>query len=147
VPLNGTARAILDASVPAGSYSELEAKLDAVESGEEGAAKFLTKHPDLTGVNVRVTGVFTDASGVAHEFTFTSNVEAEVEMAFPSPVTVDATTSNLTIDIEVASWFKDASGALIDPTNAANIQAINANIRRSFKAFEDDDWDGAPDSD
>jgi len=98
-------------------------------------------------VNVRVTGVFTDASGVAHEFTFTSNVEAEVEMAFPSPVTVDATTSNLTIDIEVASWFKDASGALIDPTNAANIQAINANIKRSFKAFEDDDWDGAPDSD
>ncbi len=75
-------------------------------------------------MSVRVTGVFTDASGVAHDFTFTSNVEAEVEMAFPSPVTVDATTSNLTIDIEVASWFKDASGALIDPTTRLGLTSL-----------------------
>ncbi len=147
VPLNGTAKAILDASVPAGSYSELEAELDAVESAEEGAASFLATHSDLAGVSVRVAGVFTDANGVAHDFTFTSNVEAKIEMAFPSPVSVDATTSNLTIDVNVASWFKDANGAVIDPTDPANGEGISANIERSFKAFADDDRDGTPDQD
>ena len=150
VPMNGTAKPILDASVPAGSYSELEAKLDAVnsgEEGEEGAASFLLAHQDLAGVSVRVVGVFTDGNGMPHDFTFTSNVEAEIEMAFPSPVSVDATTSNLTIDVDVASWFKDASGGVIDPMDVANAEAINANIKKSFKAFEDDDRDGTPDRD
>lgn len=44
LPLHGTTKAILDAQVPAGSYSELEAELDAVMSGEEGAATFLMEH-------------------------------------------------------------------------------------------------------
>lgn len=147
LPVNGTTKAILDAQVPAGSYSELEAELDAVMSGEESATTFLTEHSDLAGLSVRVSGVFTDADGMPHNFTFTSNVEAEIEMTFSPPVTVGASTSNLTIDVDLGSWFKDASGAVIDPTNPTTAEAINANIKRSFKAFEDDDRDGAPDSD
>ena len=66
-------------------------------------------------------------------------------MAFATPVTVGATTTNLTIDVNVGSWLKDASGAVIDPTKAENQRAIEQAIRASLSAFEDDDHDGDDD--
>jgi hypothetical protein len=64
---------------------------------------------------------------------------------FETPITVGAGTTNLTIDVDVSSWFTDATGAVIDPTNSANQHAIERNIRRSLRAFEDDDHDGDDD--
>src|SRR6266550_8714303 len=123
LPLDGTTKVILDALVPMGTYTGLRAKLE--------------------GVNV--VGVFTDAGGTAHPFTFMSHVEAEVEMNFATPVTVDAHTTNLTIDVDVGGWFKDATGAVIDPTNSANQETIEHAIRASLRAFEDNDHDGNDD--
>ena len=40
---------------------------------------------------------------------------------------------------------RHTAGAAIDPTNAANAEAIAANIRGSFEAFEDNDHDGVDD--
>jgi hypothetical protein len=147
LPVDGTTKVVLDAVVPTGTYSALHAKLDAVTSGDDepGAAAFLTAHPDFQGVSVKVSGVFTDASSQTHSFTFTSAADAEIEAGFQPPVTVGASTSNLTVAVDVASWFKDATGAVIDPTNAANAAAIGSNIERSFRAFEDDDRDGIDD--
>ncbi len=147
LPVDGTTKVVLDAVVPTGTYNGLQAELDAVTTNdaEPGGAAFLTAHPDFQGVSVKVTGVFTDASNQPHNFTFTSAVDAEIEAAFQPPVTVTATTANLTVAVDVASWFKDASGAVIDPTNAANAAAIANNIERSFRAFEDDDRDGVED--
>ncbi len=123
LPLDGTTKVILDALVPAGTYTGLRAQLE----------------------GVKVDGVFTDAGGTAHPFTFMSHVEAEVEMNFATPVTVDAHTTNLTIDVDVGSWFKDATGAVIDPTNSANQETIEHAIRASLRAFEDNDHDGNDD--
>ena len=123
IPLDGTTKVILDALVPAGTYSGLRAKLK----------------------DVKVVGVFTDAGGTDHAFTFTSNVEAELAMHFASPVTVGAGTNNLTVDVNVGSWFTDAAGAIIDPTNAANQETIEKAIRASLQAFEDDNHDGNDD--
>ena len=147
LPVDGTTKVVLDALVPTGTYRGLQAELDAVTTNdaELGAAAFLTAHPDLTGVSVKVTGVYTDAGNQTHTFTFTSGVDAGIGAAFQPPVTVGATTSNLTVAVDVASWFKDGSGAVIDPTNAANAAAIATNIERSFRVFEDDDRDGVDD--
>jgi hypothetical protein len=147
LPVDGTTKVILDALVPPGTYDALHAKLDAVtpDDDETGAAAFLALHPDFQGVSVKVTGSFTDASNMAHSFTFTSDVDAEIAAMFNPAVTVGASTSNLTIAVDVASWFKDATGAAIDPTNAANADAINNNIRASFHVFEDDNHDGMDD--
>jgi len=145
---------VLDAVVPAGTYTQLQAELHAVradteddeDNDEKVAATFLASHPSWpSGVSVRVAGVYTDAGGATHDFTFTSRVSAELEMDFPSPITVGDQTTNLTLTVDVGSWFKNAAGAVIDPTNGANANAINANIRRSFKALEDDDQDGEDD--
>ena len=123
LPLDGTTKVILDALVPAGSYLGLRAELE----------------------NVSVVGVFTDAGGTTHAFTFASDAHAEVSVDFATPVTVGAATSNFTIDVDVGSWFKDAAGAILDPNNAANQESIEHAIRASFHAFEDDNHDGDDD--
>jgi hypothetical protein len=123
LPLDGTTKVVLDALVPAGTYTGLRAKLD----------------------SVNVVGVFTDSGGADHPFTFAAGVEAEVEMDFAAPVTVGTGTNNLTIDVNAGTWFTTASGAVIDPTNPANQDAIEHAIRASLRAFEDDNHDGTDD--
>ncbi len=145
VPLDGTTKIFLDALVPAGTYTGVRAKLDAVDSDDKGAQDFLTAHAEFEGVSVKVVGVFTDAGGTDHAFTFMSHVKAPIHVDFDSSVTVDANSENLTIDVDVSSWFKDASGAIIDPTNPENQRAIEKAIRASLRAFEDDNHDGDDD--
>jgi hypothetical protein len=147
LPLDGTTTVVLDALVPAGTYKRLQARLHAVKAGHEGAGDFLAAHPEFEGISVKVVGVFTDAEGANHEFTFTSDMNVVSAINFETPVTVGAGTTNLTIDVDVASWFTGASGAVIDPTNSAKQRAIEKNIRASLRAFEDDDHDGDDDHD
>ena len=123
LPLDATTQLVLDALVPAGTYSGVQAKLG----------------------GVTVSGTFTPTGGTAQGFAFTSNAEAEIEMEFATPITVGPGTSNFTVSVDVASWFKDASGAFLDPNDPANAETINANIRQSFRAFADEDHDGVDD--
>src|SRR3989454_4645652 len=148
LPVDATTQVMLeDVAIPAGTYSGVQATLDAVhpDDNEPGASAFLTAHPDFQGISVKVTGVFTDASNTTHDFTFTSAVDAEMAMRLEPPVTLASDTKNFTIAVDVASWFKDASGAAIDPTDPANAEAIARNILRSARVFEDDDHDGVDD--
>ncbi len=148
LPVDATTQVMLvDVAVPAGTYSGVQAKLDAVkpDDDEPGASAFLTAHPEFKGISVQVTGVFTDASNATHDFTFTSEVDAEMSATFDPPVTLASDTKNFTFAVDIASWFKDASGAVLDPTDPANAEAINRNILRSARAFEDDNHDGVDD--
>ena len=150
LPVDATTQVMLeDVAIPAGTYSGVQAKLDAVQpdDDEPGASAFLAAHPDFQGISVKVTGVFTDASSTTHDFTFTSEIDAEMAMRFEPPVTLASDTKNFTIAVDIASWFKDASGAVIDPTDPANAQAIARNILRSGRVFEDNDHDGVDDHD
>ena len=123
LPLDASTKLVLDALVPAGTYTGVHAKLE----------------------SVNVSGTFTDAGGTAHPFTFALDGKAVIEIHLPAPITLGPTTSNVTIMVDVASWFKDASGAVLDPTNQSNAGAIDRNIRRSFRAFADHDRDGVDD--
>ena len=148
LPVDPSTQVMLeDVAVPAGTYSGVQAKLDAVtaDDDEPGASAFLTAHPDFAGISVKVVGVFTDANNTAHDFTFTSEVDAEMEATFNPPITLASDTKNFTIAVDIASWFKDATGAVIDPTNPANAEAIERNIRRSARVFRDDNEDGVDD--
>jgi len=139
LPLDGTTTVVLDAFVPAGTYQRLQARLHAVKEGDEGVADFLTAHPEFEGISVRVVGVFTDAGGTGHAFTFTSRMNVVTAINFDEPVTVGDGTTNLTINIDVSSWFSTPAHPVLDPTADANQRAIEQNIRRSLRAFEDDD--------
>lgn len=148
LPVKGGVVTALNVTVPAGTYSSFEAKIRPVEAnhGSKGAgsAAFLAAHPDLAGVSVRVEGTF---NGTA--FTYTGSPHAKLESAFNPPLAVTSTGANITVHVDLATWFKTASGAFIDPATGnagrANAALISENIKRSFHAFRDNDHNGDDD--
>ena len=147
LPVNSAITTALSVTVPAGSYSAIEAKIRALSpDGDQGngSRAFLAAHRELAGVSVIVTGTF---NGKA--FTYMGAPRAEFEASFAPPLVVDAAPVNLTVAADVTTWFKTQSGLLIDPSSA-NAGGVNAgtvadNIRRSFKALRDNDRDGHDD--
>ena len=134
VPVDDALHPIITVPLPAGSFSQLEAKL---APARETFTQFNAKNPDLVGKSVRVAGTFKGTP-----FVFTSSVRSKLEMEFDPPLVIDQTTKNATISLDVRKWFLDSSGAVIDPSTASpgssNLAQIENNIRRSFHAFEDD---------
>jgi hypothetical protein len=147
VPVNGTVVSPFTVNLPAGSYSAIEAKIRPVRAESEhgaGSSAFLTAHPELNGVSVVVEGTY---NGTA--FTYKGAPRAEFEREFNPPLVVDDKPLNVTVAMDLASWFRTQSGAVIDPATAnaggANAATVAENIRRSFRAFRDDDHDGHDD--
>ena len=148
IAANGAITTALDATVPAGTYAALEAKIRPVEANRErdgvGSAAFLAANPQFAGVSVRVEGTFN-----GKPFTYMGAPRAELERVFSPPLTVTDKGANITVQVDLASWFKTSAGALINPetANAGGTSAnlVAENIRRSFKAFHDDDRNGRDD--
>ena len=142
LPLDGTTKTDFGANIPAGSYRGVELKVRPVNSSDQGGAAFLAANPSFSNVSVHVEGTY---NGVP--FSYNSSLDAEIEMELSTPVTLTSGSgSNLTLFIDVASWFKDSSGNAIDPTNSQNASTIDSQIKQSFRVFEDDDKNGVPDS-
>ena len=141
IPVDAAAHTVLSVPLTAGTYRKLEAKL---EPPRADASAFNTANPNLIGKSVRVEGTFKGTP-----FVFTSALRSGLEMEFDPPLVIDATTTNATVSIDVAKWFLDRDGNVIDPSSATPgseaLSQIEDNIRRSFHAFEDDDHSGEDD--
>lgn len=144
LPLTGAATSLLGVTVPAGAYRSLEFELDDINASSratQAEKDFLAAHPEFRNATVRVTGTY---KGTA--FTFVSKAQAEVEFEFePSLVVKAGVNDNVSITLDLGSWFKQASGAVLAPT-VANQAAIDQNIINSFSAFGDRDGDAREDS-
>jgi hypothetical protein len=145
VPL-GVAGAVRTFSVQIapGSYDKLELKIHTPSSSDD--ATFVQQHPDLAGVSVRVTGTYNNGP----EFTYTGNLEAEMEFEFNTPVTASETgATDLTLFVNLDGWFRGTGNALVDPVTAnpgqSNESLVEQNIQNSLHAFEDEDHDGRDD--
>ena len=140
LPLTTAILTPVSVSIPAGTYRELELKLH--KPGDDARDQaFKTANPAFADTSIRVQGTYNGRA-----FVFTSRVSEEMELEFNPPLTIGATGGNVTVQIDVAAWFRSASGAVIDPATA-NIGGLNegivkANIKASFRALEDDDRDG-----
>ncbi len=144
LPLGGTSTSPLSVTVPAGTYSKMEFEIEDVSTSANApqtAKDFLTAHPEFRDVTVKVVGTY---KGTA--FTFLSRATAEVEFEFnPALVVKTGVNDNITVDLNLAAWFKNASGAVLAPT-VANQALIDQNITSSFSAFGDQDRDGHADA-
>jgi len=145
LPTDASVTTSLVTTVPAGTYSAFEAKIKAVLTGDPGAADFLAANPAFNGVSVHVVGTWNGTP-----FTYDGAANAELELTFATPIVVDATGMNITVNVDLSTWFVDGSGKLVDPTTAnsggANESLVAGNIHKSFEAFEDDNKDGTDDS-
>jgi hypothetical protein len=142
LPLTPGADSTFAIEVPAGSYSRIDFEVHKVSGGDPTDAAFLQAHPTFDGLSIRAQGTF---NGQA--FTFETDLDVEQELSLAVPMAVDETTAtNVTVRVDVSTWFRSAGGALIDPATAnpggQNESEVKDNIKDSFKAFEDEDRDG-----
>jgi hypothetical protein len=149
LPLGATAvAAIVTVNAPAGRYDELEFKIHRPDASKDAA--FLALHPEFTGVSIRVTGTYSQA-GTRSDFTFTSDLDASQEMGLDPPISVaNGSPLNVTLRVDVATWFLNGAGtALVNPASAnkgqPNAAVVQTHITASLKALHDDNEDGRDD--
>ena len=138
-------KATLEGTIPAGSYSALEARIRPIRAdGDHGKAStaFLSANPDWAGKSLIVKGKLNGT-----DFSYSGTPRAEFETVFDPALTVGTDPVNITVLVDMSKWFLDASGNVIDPatTDPVKQAQIAQNIRRSFRAFRDNDRDGHDD--
>lgn len=145
VPLGAAgAQRSFSVDVLPGSYRKLEVTVHRLESGDPDDAALIQANPGLEDVSIRVTGTY---NGTPFTYTTDLDVELEFEMAPPLEVTEEQG-AEITLFIDLASWFRDGS-QLLNPASAneggQNESKVEENIKNSLEAFEDDDQDGIDD--
>lgn len=137
--MSGSLVSVTTGSLPAGSYNKVKFKIHKPEDTEQ------IPDPDFrtgTSGNLRysfiIKGVYNGTS-----FTYRSKKSANLVINFSSVINHQSGERNITVLVNPLSWFNNGS---IDPTNPANEDVIDDNLKNSFKrAFKDDNKDGRPD--
>ena len=146
MPLNGDVEQLVSIEVPVGTYDELEFEIHKVSNDDPQDQDFRNRYPHMVGTSIRIEGTYNGTS-----FVYETDLEVEQEMDLPSPIEViDANTAtNVTVMIDLSTWFVDGSGNLVDPNTGnkggANESLVKENIKRSIEAFEDENHDGHDD--
>ena len=132
-------------TVPAdtGTYGQVQFEIHKASSGDDAA--FVAAHPEFADRSIRVTGSY---NGTA--FTYLSDLDVEQELELSPPLVVgEGGSADLTLFVDVNTWFRTGAGDLIDPATAnkgeTNEGVVKDNIQNAFNAFEDGDRDGAED--
>jgi hypothetical protein len=141
LPLDPGAEQRFEVDLPAGTYQRIDFEVHKVTNDEEDAA-FRAAHPDFVGLSIRVRGTFNGSA-----FEYVTDLDVEQELTLSPPLVVDeAVSTNVTIRVDLATWFRNAAGTLVDPDTGnkgkPNESIIKNNIQKSFQAFEDEDGDG-----
>ncbi len=147
VPLDSSVAKAFTVAVDTGTYQQVRFKIHKPEDdGDARDAAFLAAHPAFEKVSIRVVGTFN-----GQPFTFITDLDASQRMALVPPLVVADSMQNVdvTIKVDVSSWFANGAAGLVNPTSAlkgeANENLVKDNIRDSFRAFRDDDRDGEDD--
>jgi hypothetical protein len=145
LPLGAGAARALSVPLAAGTYSEVEFEIHQPSEDDASDAAFVQAHPDFANRSVLVTGTF---NGTRFSYTSDLNAEEEIELN-PALVTTDTAAADLTLFVDLDRWFRDGTGALVDPATAAtglvNETLVETNIRATLHAFEDENHDGSDD--
>lgn len=136
LPLSADTVTLAPVTAVADTYGTVQ--LEVYRATAERDSAFLTSHPGLAGVSVRVSGSYSRA-GDRRDFVLTSDANEVLELALQEVplVVANGVTSGLLLDVGVARWFLNAdTTALVDPATAGpdgpNAAQVRDNIRMSF---------------
>lgn len=139
--LSGALNTIGPIEIPAGEYNKVSFRLHKPDSSDSGVdADFYESDSGNDRFSVVVSG---SVGGTT--FTFKSRRTANQRLEFDPPLVITDTTGtvNVTLSIDVNSWFVDTnSGADLDPTTENDENEIDNAIKDSFKGFLDNDRSG-----
>lgn len=142
LPLDQGAEQRFFVELPAGTYSRIDFELHKPDDDDPVDMVFIAANPEFADQSIRVEGTFNGAP-----FSFASDVNVEQELTLTPPLTVtEMGPVNVTVRVELNTWFRTATGTLVDPATAnkggQNESLVTENIKQSLEAFEDDDRDG-----
>ena len=132
---SATLATVASAGLPAGTYKEINFKIHKLQSSESG----VSADPALQAMATAGASIVVDGTidGAAFTFSTPMDVEQKLEGTF-----VLGANSNVTLNVDVTSWFGGAGSARLDPRNDSARSGIESNIQHSFKAFRDDNKAG-----
>ncbi len=129
------------AQIPAGNFHEIKFQIHKLNPNESvGDPEFFESTSQRYSVIAK--GFY---NGERFIYKSDVTVEREIELE-PQPFVVASETAiNITISLDVYSWFLH-DGVVLNPMDPANKNIIDHNIKDSFKrAFKDINHDGEPD--
>jgi hypothetical protein len=144
LPVNGATATQVTISIESGTYTEVDFDIHKVSNGDPDDAQFRTDHSDLIDTSIRVRGTYNGTS-----FTYVTDLMDTQKYDLPQSLIIGENTvsANVTIVLDLSTWFVDAQLNLVDPTSAnkgeANENLVKDNIKASIRAFEDADRDGS----
>ncbi|MFQ5796442.1 MAG: DUF5666 domain-containing protein [Candidatus Bipolaricaulia bacterium] len=147
VNLEGGPTFVAVGDIPEGTYDEFEFEVRGLVGSEgEDDPQFADFQVDERP-SIIIEGTFQEGTVAPVPFTLliTAGFDQKLDLTPPLEVSLANAVSNLTLTIDVANWFNDPLGGLLDPTDAANLPQIEANITGSYEVFEDEDADGEQD--
>jgi hypothetical protein len=136
--LAGGLEQVFDGVVPPGTFHEVKFVVGPVTAAKAGSDEKLAEMAS------QKASIIIEGTVDTKPFTFVSSLTAELEKEGDIVVS-DAKSNNVTLSIDPKSWFGGTAGGRLDPSDAANKQAIEANIKASIDAFADDDKSGDDD--
>ncbi|QJR34200.1 hypothetical protein [Gemmatimonas groenlandica] len=144
VPVSGADGARVAVEVPAGTYSSIRLWLYKVTSGDSADVAFRQANPDFRDISLRLEGTFNGTP-----FIFVNDVNAKLTVPLAEPLVVGTGGDDVTVTIDLSTWFLRSSGGLYSPA-AANTPGqtraqVQNNIRNAFRAFKDRNKDGRED--
>lgn len=149
LPMDGSVDQLVTIdNVPADTYDEIEFRIHKPEDDTAEDLEFIGNNPDFDRVSIRVEGTFD-----REPFVYVTDLNEDQEYALVPPLVVgeDSGPLNMTLSIDVTTWFATSVGTLVDPRSAnkggENEDIVEDNIERSIDLFEDNDRDGDNDSD
>jgi len=129
------------ATIPAGNFHEIKFQIHKLNPNESvGDPEFFESTSQRFSVIAK--GFY---NGERFIYKSAITVEREIELE-PQPfVVTNETAINITISLDIYSWFLQ-DGVVLNPMDPANKNIIDHNIKDSFKrAFRDINHDGEPD--
>ena len=154
LPLGGGLVTPFTETIDPGIYDELRVQIARPATEDADSTSFFATHPDWPRrATIRVKGTY-DAGTGAQPFDVYLGVSAKVRHELEPPLVVNDSTAvssvNLTLAVDVSSWFRSRSGELIDPrsisTSPSLLALVEQNVRASFRALRDDNKDGDDDN-
>ena len=144
VPVNGADGARVAVTVPAGTYSSIRLWLHKVTSSDAADLAFRQANPVFNDISLRLEGTFNGAP-----FIFVTDVNAKLTVPLAKPLVVGTGGDDVTVTIDLSTWFLRSSGGLYAPAAANTPGQVRAqvqnNIRGAFRAFKDKNKDGKED--
>lgn len=140
VPVNDNTVTTISATVPPDTYREIEFEIRKLGDDTPEERALAAARPEFDVNSIRMEGTFNGTP-----FVFLMELDQELEFEFDVPVVITEANQNVTIQFDLASWFRNGS-TIINPATAnkdqPNESMVRENIRASIRAFHDDDRNG-----